>query len=543
MCHVKKRIAMRFPPTAHQLNGGHNYVVQRTEEGIPAAHSRGAHRSCATFLLQGAAIGNVGRGGQFFPRIVLLLEVHMELAFCADGGAGARGMQEATGNREERIPIAGTSSGASVMSGERNDARKIFHAARHVFALTALMIAGIATAPSALADGFVPLGGLPGGGRYAAASTVMQNGKVLVAGGINGSNLATALVYDPATGFSSTGNNLAAARGFATASLLTSGKVLIAGGGNYDESGAVTTAEIYDPATNLFSVTAGPMKDARNGATATRLPSGKVLITGGVSTDGLTRVGTAELYDPATNNFAYTGSPHVARDIAVAALLPNGKVLLAGGGNGSGESLASSELYDPTSGTWTLSGSMSVGRDDATGTLLPNGKVLVANGINNDITIASAEIYDPATGKFTLSASSLPARHFATATLLPSGKVLIAGGVASATNVNTLTSAYLYDPTTDKFTATGSLNEARYYQTADLLQNGQVLVTGGYNDAGVVSTAELYDPVDLIFENGFEIAGAGPIAGGNPQETIMIEPRLSQSVPARRRPTWELVSR
>jgi hypothetical protein len=463
----------------------------------------------------------------------------MALVPCAGDGAGALSRQ---GTKGSLIPTPKEFTGETFAAlAVRRDARKLFRTARQVFALALLGIVGMS---DAMGDGFTSLGGMYGGGRYGSASALMNNGKVLVAGGINGSNLATALVYDSASGtFGPTGNNLSLARGFPTATLLTSGKVLIAGGGNYDGSGAVKNAETFDPAANLFTATTGTMKDARNGSTATRLQNGKVLITGGIGTDGISRVITTELYDPATNSFTYTGSMNVARDVAVAVLLPSGKVLVAGGGDGSGVSIASSELYDPVAGTWALSGSMSIGRDDATATLLPNGKVLVANGINQDVTIASAELYDPATGKFTVIASNLPARHFATANLLPSGKVLITGGVASDSNLNTLASAYLFDPATSVFTATGSLNVARFYQTADVLPNGDVLVTGGYNDAGVVTTAEQYAPVDKIFANGFELAGAGPVAGGGPFETITIEPRASQFAPARRRTTSELVSR
>ena len=64
-----------------------------------------------------------------------------------------------------------------------------------------------------------------------------------------------------------------------------------------------------------------------------------------------------------------------------------------------------------------------------------------------------------------------------TATLLPNGKVLVAGGVVTAAIL--LASAELYDPATGTWTATGSLNTARYYHTATLLPNGKVLVAGG----------------------------------------------------------------
>ena len=58
---------------------------------------------------------------------------------------------------------------------------------------------------------------------------------------------------------------------------------------------------------------------------------------------------------------------------------------------------------------------------------------------------------------------------------------------------NRSASAELYDPASRTWTATGSLNTARYYHTATLLQNGMVLVAGGAGLGGIAS-AELYDP-------------------------------------------------
>ena len=58
----------------------------------------------------------------------------------------------------------------------------------------------------------------------------------------------------------------------------------------------------------------------------------------------------------------------------------------------------------------------------------------------------------------------------------------------------TLSSAELYDPASGTWTATGSLNTARYYHTATLLPNGKVLVAGGSDGSGPLSSAELYDP-------------------------------------------------
>lgn len=94
----------------------------------------------------------------------------------------------------------------------------------------------------------------------------------------------TLAIAQPAIGaatytFSPTGS-LAAARAGATATRLPSGDVLIAGG-TASTFMALASAELYHPSTGTFSATTGPLAVARAGATATLLPSGDVLIAGG----------------------------------------------------------------------------------------------------------------------------------------------------------------------------------------------------------------------------------------------------------------------
>src|SRR5205085_4603659 len=189
-----------------------------------------------------------------------------------------------------------------------------------------------------------------------------------------------------------------------TATLLQNGKVLIAGG--WEDDAPLNSAELYDPETGTSSIT-GNLLTARYSATATLLENGNVLVEGGSNDGDLSAtLNSAELYDTATGTWSSAGYLNASRIFHTATLLPSGKVLVAGGYNWPPVSLASAELYDPATGVWSLTGNLNVGREDHTATLLSSGKVLVTVGrawqghIPNAFTISlnSQELYVPASG-------------------------------------------------------------------------------------------------------------------------------------------------
>lgn len=349
-------------------------------------------------------------------------------------------------------------------------------------------------------------------GRFSFTATILQNGKVLVAGGDTPGEIVTntANLYDPTTGvFTSTGNMAKPRVGF-SATRLSNGKVLAAGGAT-DTEGATNTAEIYDPATGTWSTT-GSMKQGRQQHSAVLLRDGTVLVSGGnidrtPCTDVcVNTIAESEIYNPSNGQWKAVGDMTIPRSFFTTTLLSNGKALAVGGRIHTGpdyfdyKAIAWVDLYDPATRKWSATGTMSISREDHSAVLLNNGKVLVTGGTTvdfNGVTVASAELYDPATGTWATTGNMLQGRERFTATLLQNDKVLVAGGdYYDGVNAGFLTECELYDPILGTWSATASMTTPRFGAQAVLLRNGKVLEAGGETDFTDTPTAlaELYNP-------------------------------------------------
>jgi len=380
--------------------------------------------------------------------------------------------------------------------------------------VTTTLIALAAASPrlhaQAQSGSFTPTGSMITA-RSQHTATLLPDGRVLVTGGVSQAGgyhtLSSAELYDPATGLFTVAASMTTGRRMHEATLLPDGRVLITGGYGGETSAGwgspLASAELYDPSSDRFTTT-GNLIAATGGHSALLLASGRVLIVGGSGVGMFPdNVAPAQLYDPDMGTFtaaaAYAGRSE-CDFCAPAVLLADGTVLFL--------HQYPAQIYDPDTNAFRVTGRMI---EDHTGsTLLLNGKGLLAGGESDEYgRSAGAELYDPATGTFSRTGAMTTGRVWHSLTLLPSGLVLAAGGETDSCTgtmcsfAGTVRSAEIYDPATGVFHAIGDMTAAHETHTATVLADGRVLIAGGVVYGGIgpsygSSTAEVYQPDELL---------------------------------------------
>ncbi len=161
----------------------------------------------------------------------------------------------------------------------------------------------------------------------------------------------------------------------------------------------------------------------------------RVLVVGGktIGPNGDVFMPEAEWYDPAAKAFSAAGALAAARDRATASFLPDGRVLVAGGSNAADGPLASTEIFDPVTSTFAAGPSMQTSRMAHTATTLADGKIVVTGGYSDatdpGASTATAEVFDPAAMAFVPLSPLAEARHDHVAAPLGACGVLVAGGI------------------------------------------------------------------------------------------------------------------
>jgi hypothetical protein len=363
------------------------------------------------------------------------------------------------------------------------------------------------------------------GGRFGHTATLLDDGRVLIVGGIHRLGtvakteeiLNTAEIFDPRTGehrllLGQDGFALSmqakSGRAYHTAVKLRNGKVLIAGGVavlNAGARSALASSELFDPMSESFTgvATMGNPPQGRAHHTLTTLASGKVLLVGGASYyNGQINsyYNSALLYDPESNSWqTISNAMSTGRAFHQAVLLDpasaGGKVLIIGGDNDSGPT-NSTDIFNPDDSTFyaNVNVNMKKNRSHHCAVRLDNGKVLVAGGITTTggQPETSVEFYKTggSFGEFEATVVDMTvARMDTTCTLLETKNVLIAGGLTGNQATGIADIILIGDGTYPVTPALTQLNPPRYLHTATMLDNGWVLLDGGLPNADASSDA------------------------------------------------------
>ncbi len=318
----------------------------------------------------------------------------------------------------------------------------------------------------------------------------------------------TAELYNPQTGawrYTGIGQQtvMNQARADHTATKLADGRVLVAGGsyairpnsavGGF--TGLFTdSVEIFDPATETFA-TVTPLIRARVGHAALRLNDGRILVGGGF--EGGTS--SAEIYNSAIDAWVLSQSNFGLGAGTTLSLLPNGKVLMTGGLSSNGV-----YLFDPGANSWkSMTASLSA---RSTATVLPNGKVLLAGGNDGSTVLPYAELYDTTVNAGNGGSVLVPGNQNiggwnSSAATLSNGDVLLAGGndfTRGGACPDSTANLQLFKLNSGSLVPQLPMNVPRSVFTATRLSSGQVLLAAGDNyvcgTPTILGSAELWAP-------------------------------------------------
>lgn len=339
-----------------------------------------------------------------------------------------------------------------------------------------------------------------------------------------------------------------------TATLLPDGNILVVGGVTADGAFVPAGLSVQASLENRGEVAAGdmftnlaPLPESRSSHTATLLPTGEVLVTGGVGAAGPRN--DARVYSPRLNCWRdLTAGLELMADARAnhtATLLKDGRVLVCGGERAAQVANISCDVFTiqipapgACAGTDGIASratvNMQAPRSHHSATLLSDGRVWLAGGmdatgsVNPQIALVTTEMYNPtigANGVIGAARNLLTARHWHSATLLGNGKVLVVGGFNNRNvraNRGYLDTTELYDPVSDSVVAGARLDRRRIAAHAPVLNPaGSVVILGGL---GNITTSFFTAPTGILDVPLSQVTGtvfpAGPTVrinntGGN----------------------------
>jgi hypothetical protein len=300
------------------------------------------------------------------------------------------------------------------------------------------------------------------------------------------------VIFDPVTGAKFIPRGSGTPQGCHATTVLLDGRVLYVGGQDGETPGTfrngIPWVKAYDPASDSWERWPD-LNEARWYPTVTRLPDGRLLVTGGGQPPDARRTDTAEILDPATQRAMPTGRMLNPAEFGPSVLLFDGRVL---------RSWWPPQVWHPSTGKWQAIGPF-VQPDRGFPDHSPHSLVLLADGraaavgmLGGGTDPSMLELFDPASDSWTRGPSPATLRARPEVVLLPDGRVLAAGGHKEILDQPGETNRWgyvaladLYDPVANRWRSVAPMPIAREYHALTILApDGRVIVTAGTGEPG-----------------------------------------------------------
>jgi N-acetylneuraminic acid mutarotase len=286
-------------------------------------------------------------------------------------------------------------------------------------------------------------------------------------------------------------------------------KIYIVGSSWNSDNEIITPTEVYDPTTNKWRKLAS-MPTARFGF-QTVVVDDKMYVIGGKNLDNMQFVSSAEVYDSSTNKWTTLATMPVALWDAnnFKAEVVDGKIYVVGN-IPDGTCTSITEVYDPSTNTWAVLTPMTTPRSGFQTEVIDgkiyaiggySGRLIIGPGCDSSIdSISSAEVYDPSTDKWTTLASmSITRCWFQTEVI--NGEIYAIGGhnvKVGDSEGKSLSSTEVYDPSTDKWTTLASMSTVRRAFQTEVVDD-KIYAFGGFDTYNLdldneLLSVEVYDP-------------------------------------------------
>ncbi len=299
--------------------------------------------------------------------------------------------------------------------------------------------------------------------------------------------------------------NAAVPRTNLSVTLLDSGKVLVAGGRTGANLAATATAEVFDPETNTFSPT-GSMSVGRARHSAEKTQDGRVVVIGGVTGNGdagYTPTASVEVWDESTGEWSAGPSLPRRRDLFSATQMGRGRGIVVVGGRDGNTTLRDVLVLDDALTAWSTKPSLSEARFGHLALPVESGEALLIVGgrVGADaLAIDSVEIYD-FDDEDVEARSAMGETRAAACGVSDGDDVVVFGGYSGsfADGFTATLSAETYDFDDDSWDEVfQNMAEPRLFGTANLVVGLGIIVVGGAQDVPTDSV-EAYDPQDETF--------------------------------------------